>query len=154
MTVIAATTREQHKALVEWAAARIPHVEPRDLAVGQAFAVMKGDRMQAVVVYHSYSARWSTIQVTAASDTRLWAHPDNLKAVLQYPFDVAQVNKLWTATPIDLEAVWRFDLHLGMKREAVLRDQFGPKRHAVICSMLKKEWRKSRWFTGGADGHR
>jgi RimJ/RimL family protein N-acetyltransferase len=35
-----------------------------------------------------------------------------------------------------------FNLAIGFKREATLREHFGPKDHAVITSMLRPEFRR------------
>ena len=65
--------------------------------------------------------------------------------VKNHVFITAGANKLWTAMPHTRERAIRFNLGIGMKREAVLRHHFGPKAHAVICSMMRDEWARSRW---------
>ena len=70
-------------------------------------------------------------------------------AILRYPFVQLAVNKCWTAIPHDNERAIRFNKGIGFKQEAVLRHQFGPKRHAAICSMMRGEY--LRRYAGGQE---
>ena len=60
--------------------------------------------------------------------------------MLAIPFDQYRANKVWTCIPADNERAIRFNVGIGMVREAVLRHQFGPKRNAVVFGMLAREY--------------
>jgi RimJ/RimL family protein N-acetyltransferase len=142
--IIEATTPEERNLADRWLSARIPGVD--GVSGPYAFlAVLGGDGVQAVVSFHDYQERCGTIQITMAADTPRWATRANLKGLLAYPFKRLGVNKIWTATPLGNAPAITFNERLGMKREAVLRHQFGPRSHAVIMSMMKAEYLKSRW---------
>jgi RimJ/RimL family protein N-acetyltransferase len=142
--IIEATTPEERTLADRWLSARIPDLD----GVSGPFAflvVMGGDGVQAIVAYHDYQEKCGTVQITMAADTPRWAARAHLKDLLAYPFKRLEVNKIWTATPLGNASAITFNERLGMKREAVLRHQFGPRSHAVIMSMMKAEYLKSRW---------
>jgi RimJ/RimL family protein N-acetyltransferase len=134
--------------VVPWTAALIPHVGEYGFgpwAEGIGVVDASGE-LVAGCVYHDYQdyLGWKTMQLSMAAVTPRWAQKGIIRALLHYPFAQAGVDKLWTITPVDLHRAIRLNLGLGFKREAVLRHQFGRKRHGVICSMLKTEW-ANRW---------
>lgn len=145
-----AATPAECAALADWAAARIPHVGALGFAECRAAGVLRGGELVAAVLFHEWNPLAATIQLSMASATPLWASRAVIADLFRYAFVVAQVNKLWTAIPHDLVRAIRFNEGIGMKREATLRHQYGPKRHAVICSMLRDEWARSRWHEGVA----
>lgn len=142
----------ENQALAEWCADRIPHVRGGDFGPCQSMAVMQGEAVRAVVVFHDWQPRFATMQCSMAANTPKWATRENLAALLFYVFQTAGANKLWTAIPHDAARVLRFNKGIGLKPEGTLRCHFGHKRHAVICSMLRAEWERSRWHLGKADG--
>ena len=133
-------------AVARWVAERIPHVAGGDFGPCAALGVVNGaGGLVAGAVFHDWQAAAGTLQVSMAAATRVWARPAVLETLFFYAFATVGANKLWTATPHTSAAVVRFNEHIGMTREAVLRHHFGPKRHAVVCSMLRSEWERSRW---------
>jgi hypothetical protein len=139
----------ENAALVKWCADRIPHVRGGDFGPCQALGVVRRGRMAAVVVFHDWQKAFLTLQVSMASETPAWASRDVLRGMFAYGFLTARANKLWTATPHDAAGVLAFNRGIGMKSEATLGEHFGPKRHAVICRMFRREWEKSRWAMEG-----
>ena len=137
-----------------WVAARLPHVGA-DLgfgncrAVGVAQGVAPEDKLLAGVVYHDWQPKASTIQISCAARSPLWAHPDTLAELLAIPFERMGVNKIWMAIPHTNERAIRFNVNsLHMKREGPLRHQFGPGIHAVIVGMTRGEW-LAKWKGAG-----
>ncbi len=127
--------------VAEWVAARIPHVESDGFGkcvgvgvVGQTGSLMAG------VVFHDYQPACGTVQLSCAADTPKWASRKIVRAILHVPFMQYACNKVWTATPHQNERAIKFNKGIGFRPEATLRHQFGPKQHAVICSMLRSEY--------------
>lgn len=98
--------------------------------------------MQAGVIYNEYQPTFGTIMVHLAADTPRWAAPGVIKEILGYAFIEANVNKVWGSTPAYLTRVLRFNAGLGFTRDGVIRHHYGEGNHAVVTSMLAKEYRK------------
>lgn len=145
MAMLYPATPAENAALVRWCAERIPHVAGGDFGPAQAIGVVRHHRMAAVVVFHEWQPAFGTLQLSMAAETPSWASTAVLRGLFAHAFITQGANKLWTATPHDAERVLKFNRGVGMKAEATLRHHFGAKRHAVICSMLKAEWQRSRW---------
>lgn len=137
--------RVENDALAEWCADRIPHVRGGSFGACQSMAVMHGDEVRAVVVFHDWQPRAQTLQCSMAANTPRWATREALAGLMFYAFRTAGANKLWTAIPHDAQRVLKFNHGIGLKPEATLASHFGHKRHAVICRMFRAEWEKSRW---------
>lgn len=141
--------------LARWASAHIPHVAEDAFGPCQAIGVASGNdadaKLYAVIVYHDWNQRARTVQISAAATSPRWATPGTLRALLHYPFMQMGVYKVWLAIPQGNDRALRFNLGIGMKQDAVLRHQLGPRRHAVIVSMTYDEYRKSRWFVKGLE---
>lgn len=135
---------EDEAALVApWVAMRVPHVDR--FGPCQAAVVERNGETAAVVLFHDWNPSAQTMQLSMAADTPRWATRPVVAALFHYAFVTGGANKLWTAVPHDARRVIRFNEGIGLRREAVLRHQFGHKQHAVIFSMLANEWRKSHW---------
>ena len=139
----------QSPGLAAWAAARLPHVGRAGFgpcaAIGAASGPLLSDELLAVIVYHDYLPGIGTMQCSLVSTTARWATPGTIRAFLSYPFIPAEVRKLWVAVPHNNERAIRFGRGLGFRKEAILRQHFSPKHHAVIMSMLTDEYHASRW---------
>lgn len=127
-------------AVARWVADQIPHVGERGFGLCRAIGVMRDDKLAAGVVFHDWQPEAGTLQVSCAAASPRWASRPVLRVLLSYGFDTAKAQKLWVAIPHDNERAIRFNKGIGMKQEAVLRRHFGPKRHAVILSMLHHEY--------------
>ncbi len=135
----------ENVALAAWCADHIPHVGAAGFGAAQAIAVLRGNAIAAVAVFHDWQPEFGTLQCSLASVTPRWATPAAVRALLRYAFVTAGANKLWTATPHDAVRVLRFLAGIGLKPEATLKSHFGHKRHAVICRMMRSDWQRSRW---------
>lgn len=148
MHVFWGTDEASRKDMMAWAGKFIPHVgEEGDFDSPYQVAEVVNDNGErlAVIIFHDWQEEARTIQVSAASVSPFWAHPSVICSILQYPFDVLKVRKLWMAIPHTYENVIKFNKHLGFRQEATLRYHFSDTQHAVILSMLEEEYRKSRW---------
>lgn len=131
--------------LAAWAAARIPHVGAQGFGPCWAVGVLRADDLAAVVVFHDWQREEGTVQLSAAADTPRWASRAVVGGILGMVFGGmlgAPVRCIWTATPHTNERAIKFNVGIGMTREAVLRERYAPKVHAVIHSMLEREYRK------------
>jgi RimJ/RimL family protein N-acetyltransferase len=134
--------------IAAWVAERIPHVRGGSFGPCAAIGVISNGKLLAGIVYHDYQAD-QTIQLSMAADNPMWARRSIIAGLLHYPFEQLGVYKVWTMTPLAGEAALRVNYHIGFKREAVLRHQFGKKSHGVVCSMIKPEWQKL-WNVGAS----
>lgn len=122
--------------LAKWVASQIPHVS--EFGPSRAIGIMDDDRILGAIVYHDYQPLYRTCQISMASSSPKWCTKRVVKDILAFPFIQYGCNKVWTATPHTSERVIKFNLALGFRREATLKDHFGPKSHAVICEMHQK----------------
>jgi RimJ/RimL family protein N-acetyltransferase len=135
----------QDERVAAWVAKQLPHVGAAGFGPCRAVAVVSGSqRPLGAIVYHDYQKAAGTVQISMATVSPMWAQPQTIRDLLAIPFDQYRVRKVWTCIPSDNERAQRFNTGIGMKREAVLREQFGPKRHAVIFGMLAREY-AARW---------
>lgn len=144
--LIFAETQKNTARVVQWMVARIPHMAGGDFGPCVAGGVVRDGAVVAAVAFHDWQGGYGTLQCSMAADTPRWATRGVLTALFHYAFVTAGANKLFTTTPHTNERALRFNAGIGMRREAVLRHQFGPKQHAVISSMMKSEWQRSRWM--------
>ena len=147
----------QDKMLGKWLVDQIPHVESVEMiepfkAIGVMSGPSREDELWGVVAFHSYVPQYRTCQISMAAANPRWASKATIRALLSVPFLQYNCHKVWTATPHMNERVIAFNERLGFKKEGVLKDQYGPKIHAVICRLLKprfyelyipREWRQA-----------
>lgn len=131
--------------LAAWAARRIPHVGEGGFGPCWAVGVARGGELAAVVVLHDFQPGCGTVQLSCAADTPRWASKQVVGAILGAAFSGklgAPVRRVWTATPSTNERAIRFNRGIGFVREAVLREHFATKVHAVVCGMMRREWER------------
>lgn len=143
--LVFAATPDENGLLERWIVDRIPHVHG-SFGPCVTAGVVRSGRLVAGVAFHDWQPSCLTLQLSMAADTALWASRDVLAGLTRYAFVTCGANKLWTAIPHDEARTIRFNRGVGLKHEGTLRQHFGPKRHAVICSMTRAEWQRSRWF--------
>lgn len=127
-----------------WVAQRIPGLERGFgpcAAIGIADA---GGNAVAGFVFHDLQT-WpdgATMQLSLASDSPRWLFNRRSlsRAILYYPFYTQGVWKLWTAIPHTSERTLKLGQTFGFTREAMLVDQFGRKKHAMISRMFRKDY--------------
>ncbi len=127
--------------LKNWVAARIPFIgidQFPEEAVAQG--VLSGDKVLAAVVYHDFQPEYSTIQLSIASSSTMWAKKANIKALLEYPFRQLGCYKCWVSALHTEEHTIKTNEHIGFKKEAILAHQFGHKKHAWIGRMLLPDY--------------
>jgi RimJ/RimL family protein N-acetyltransferase len=143
--LIFAETPDENALMASWIAERIPAVSGGDFGLAQTAGVVRDGVVLAGVAFHEWQPDYGTLQLSMAADSPAWASRAVLCGLFRYAFVTAKANKLWTATPANNLPALSFNERVGMKREATLRHHFGPKKHAIICSMLRAEWRRSPW---------
>lgn len=135
--------------LAAWCAARIPHVGKAGFgpcrAVGVATGTRPDDKLLAVCVYHNWHPDYGVAEISFAASSPRWATRENIRRLLSVPFEQYGCRKVCTQTPSDNARAIKFNEGIGMRREAVLRHHFAPKRHAVIMSMMADEFRR-KWM--------
>lgn len=134
-----------------WVTERLPHVN--DFGDCRAIGVISGGQLIAGVVYNEYQEQYGTIAVSVAADTPRWAAKGIIRAMLHYPFQQLNVNKVWSAMMHTNERAIRFNKGLGFTQEAVLKDHFGIGQHAVITRMLKSDFTR-RYGKEKTDGQK
>jgi RimJ/RimL family protein N-acetyltransferase len=132
----------QDEAVAKWVGSHIPHMGAALLKDFSAIGVLDAEnRPVAGVIYHDFIRDYGTIQISMAATTPRWAQRGTIRALLHYPFEQLGCNKVWTATPHTNERAIRFNRGLGFRQEGVLRHQFGRGVHAVVCGLLRNEYR-------------
>lgn len=132
----------QDRAVAEWVARRIDEMDSGDeFGPCVAIGVAEGTTPIAGVVYHMYSRRWDTMQISVAAMTPRWAQKGIIYALLSYPFDQQGVRKLWSCINSSNERALRFNRGLGFKPEATMARQYG-NNHAIITRMYDTDFRR------------
>jgi len=141
---------DHSEVLAGWCAKRIAYVGDGAFGPCQAIGVASGygsdDQLYAVVVFHDYQPTLSTIQVSMAATTPKWLTRGVIQGILHYPFQQLGVFKIWGAIPHENKRALRMNLGIGLRQDGLLRHHFGKRHHAVIVSMLKTEYERSKWF--------
>lgn len=141
-----ASTPDESAAMEQWLVERIPNMEGGSFGPAVFAGVVQRGALVAGVAFHEWRPGYDTLQLSMAAETPRWATRGVIAGLFRYAFVTAGAHKLWTATPASNTRAISFNLGIGMKQEAILRHHFGVKKHAVICSMLAPEWRRSKWF--------
>jgi len=126
--------------IADWVAQRLPHVGVGNFGQCAAIGVVSNGQLIAGVVYNEYQREYGTIAVSVAADTPRWAAKGIIRAMLSYPFNQLNVNKVWSAMIHTNSRAIRFNKGIGFTQEAVLRDHFGPGNHAVVTRMMKRDF--------------
>ncbi len=140
-----------------WVKDRIPGLE-KGFGPCASIGIVDGDRPIAGFVFHDLQ-EWpggSTMQLSLASDSPKWLFQRKTfaRAILHYPFHQQKIWKLWTAIPHTSERTLKLGLSFGFTREAMLIDQFGRKKHAMISRMFRKDYDRIYGVTDGkTDSH-
>lgn len=129
--------------LAAWAAGKIAHVGPAGFGPCWAIGIVRHNALAAVVVYHDWQRAAGTAQVSVAAETPAWASRAVIRALLGATFGGAlgaPIRKVWAVMPHTSARALRFNRGIGFKQEAILRHHFAPGIHAVISSMLDREF--------------
>lgn len=128
-------------AVAEWAVGLIPHV-PTAASLGdcRAVGVANGTGLVAACVYHRWVPEYASCEITFAASSPRWATRGLIRGLLAVPFVQYKCNRVTLTVPHDNERAVRFVRGIGFVREGAARDGFGPKRHALIYGMLRREF--------------
>ena len=141
---------DKSELLANWAAMKIPFLRGVGFGPCQAIGMASGPgddaELYGAVVFHDYQANFGTIQVSNASTSPKWLTPGTVRAVFHYPFQQLGVFKMWGAIPHTHTRALKLNRGLGLKVDGTLRHHYGQGTHAVIVSMTKPEYMKSRWY--------
>ena len=143
--------------LLKWAAMRMPHMAEHGFGPDSVpVAVVKGTgahdaRLLAVVIFNTFNAQAKSIQISCASDSPMWAHPETLRELLRYPFEQLGCFMVWTMIGCENERSIRFNRKaMGMRQHGPIPHVFGEGKHAFIMQMTRHQWaRKWKEVTHG-----
>jgi RimJ/RimL family protein N-acetyltransferase len=140
----------QDAAVADWVARRIPH-----LGEGSAFGPCAAIGVEAEdgrplggVVFSNWQPKCRSIEASFASASPRWLTRRIIGAILSYPFEQLECQRLTAITPRRAKAARRFLDAFGFRREGLVRKGFGDD-DAVVSGMLKREWERSRWRVMG-----
>lgn len=134
------------EAVINWVVNRLPfhrgNTGTEPFGPCRAIGVVSTEgRIAAGVIFNDYHPEFKTIQATVAAETPRWATHRLLREIFSYPFLQLGCNVVWAAIEHDNQRAIRFVKGIGFVQEGVGRFRFG-KKHAVVCSMTAKEFRK------------
>lgn len=124
--------------LAAWAQARIPHV-PSWGEWCEAIGLERDGELCAVVVYNFLSECDIAMHI-AAIPGRRWLSREFLRVTFRYPFVQLNLRRVTGYVPEKNVDALRFDLHLGFKREGLMRCAL-PDDNVVVLGMLRNECR-------------
>jgi RimJ/RimL family protein N-acetyltransferase len=134
-------TVEQRDFLLRWTSKRLDGIS-FDPATSLPVAVMHGDRIVCVVVYHQH--RGSVIEMSNAADTPRWATQGVIAQLLATPF-VALNCRLTTAiVRSDNTRARKFDEGIGFRYLGTMPDAFED-CDAILYGLTRAQWLASRW---------
>ena len=134
---------DRDKQVADWVAERIPDVAEAYNNFGNCKAIgVLSDRRRIIcgVVFHDYAPIAETMQLSVAASNPMWARKETIKQLLSYPFEQLNLFKCWIAIAHDNLMSLRTSDHIGFKHEAIMRNQFGKDRHAILKRMFKPNY--------------
>lgn len=147
-------SEDENKALLDWAARRIPWMVPHSAM--KALGVVEGPDLShpllAVCIYHGYVApmqingkTWYGIcEISFAAASPKWATRRTISNLLRIPFLQYHCRKVTTAIPSTNKRAIRFNEGIGLKPEGTLRHHYAKGVHACIFGMMRSEF-DARW---------
>lgn len=127
---------ERNRMLAEWCAARLGHALSGPYAT---MAVIDGDEIIAVVVYHDWSKAHGTMQMSAAATTARWLTRPVLREMFDYPF--RQLGNQLVALRVSdrNERMKRIALRFGFKGYPIPRLR-GRDEGEIIFTLTDDDW--------------
>lgn len=132
--------------LAIWAAQQISHMTNgfgpcKVIGIGE----IDKDKLYAAIIYHNYveqKSGYKTCEVSIAAATPRWAQRGIIRALLSVPFEQYGVKKLYSMMGHENERAIRFNKGIGFREEATLRHHFGHGKHAIVTSMMEREYQR------------
>ena len=132
--------------IADWVAQRIPDFGcGADFGPCVALGIGMGGELVAGCIYNSFQPAYKSIELSMAATTPAWAKRVTIAALLGYPFDQLQVNRVTTYTRKSNERALRLNAGLGFVREGIVRQGYGDE-DAVIMGLLRSDAEK--WLRG------
>ena len=105
---------------------------------GQYIGLVNNGVLVAVVGYEDYNGK--SIRMHVAAEGKSWLNKEFLWYAFHYPFNELKVTKILGLVDSTNEAALRFDKHLGMIEEAVIKDA-APHGNLHILTMTRDQCR-------------
>lgn len=110
-------------------------------AVDTCISTMRNDEVTGGVIYKDYTGASITMHVASFSKT--WGNRDMLWVCFHYPFIQLNCRKVFGQVPADNCNALQFDIKLGFKEEARIKDVF-PSGDLILLSMYRED---CRWLS-------
>lgn len=131
--------------IIRWVKERLPYVQDFGKAVALGLIGTDGAPL-AGCVYSDYHPEYGTLSMSLVAESPRWATPNTIGMFLRYPFGDLRVNKVRAAVMHTNERCIRFLTGIGFTREAILKDEFGKGKHAVMFRMMAPEFGRMYGF--------
>lgn len=132
----------QDDVVAHWVARKLGFDDPGFFGPAKAILVADNDdKALAGVVFHSYRELYRSIDISIAAESPRWATRGVIHALLAYPFDQLDCQRVQVTVPLKNRRAQRFAQGIGFVKEGVLRRGFGTD-HAVVSSMLRHEFNR------------
>lgn len=131
--------------LLDWIAARLPHVGADHDWHGRARAIgigMDGEIIAGMAVL-DMDKRFGNAEIAMAATTPRWASRSTIRKLLSYPFEQLNCRRITTVTAASNEVALKMNRQLGFQQEGVMRKALGDE-DAIIMGLLKEE--AERWL--------
>lgn len=147
MTIYIANDEDHRRQFVRWAEERLDSSFGDDAHALAIFGDAKAPKLLAVSVYSAFrgtAGKDLQCEISFASDSPLWAKPDNVRFILWYPLIHLNCRRITAITRADNERVHRVLKKIGFMKEGRHADMFhdGP---AITFGMTR------RWFLKAKD---
>jgi RimJ/RimL family protein N-acetyltransferase len=124
-----------------WVADKIPEAN-HGFKEATAIGVVSQGKLIAGVVYNEWQPDYKTIQLSIAATSSMWARPEIIRGLLDYPFYQVDCFKCWMVIPSDNAASLKMTDKVGFVKEGIMAHQYGKKRHAVLKRMFKNDYER------------
>lgn len=118
---------DRSREMALWAAERIPEMRGQPPNGTRALGVTDNEgRTVGVVCFHTWEPWNKTIEASVVSIDARWLLARKIwRAIFDYAYKTADVDKIWTRTPSRNTRALRMLKAMGFTYEAVLKKQFG-----------------------------
>jgi len=121
-----------------WAASRMPFTSFEFPDEAATIAVVDGESILAVAVYHNYYPQWKTVSMSIAADEARWASKKIFGIMLAFPFFDLKCERITTWQPEWHEKARKLVQGVGFIEEGRMRKGFGD-CDTIILGLLRKD---------------